>query len=100
MWVKPLACKSIDGDVLCEGVENNWMTPIKNYILNDSLPANEMEARKVRTTAARYLMSKSAISYNGRLATLEINILRRKEPCSMRGPFKYIQCAHWHSRTG
>lgn len=43
---------------MCVEAKNNWMTLIKEYILNGYLPTEEQEARKVRSTAAKYVISK------------------------------------------
>ncbi|KAI5676955.1 hypothetical protein M9H77_07905 [Catharanthus roseus] len=37
IWLEPLIRKSVDKEILCMNPEDNWMTPIKNYILNGSL---------------------------------------------------------------
>ena len=33
---------------------NNWMTPIKEYLINDVLPSESLEAKQLRYRATRY----------------------------------------------
>ena len=33
---------------------NNWMTPIKEYLINDILPSDSLEAKRLRYKATRY----------------------------------------------
>ncbi|KAI3678508.1 hypothetical protein L6452_37803 [Arctium lappa] len=55
-----LATPSIkdDGNILVAPIEeeNSWSDDIKNYLENDQLPDDRMEARKVRFKASRYVM--------------------------------------------
>lgn len=53
---KPLANKSINNEILCVDTEDNWMNPIKSYILNGSCPNKPDEARKIRLSKARYFI--------------------------------------------
>nr|KYP72966.1 Pro-Pol polyprotein [Cajanus cajan] len=43
----------------------NWMTPIRNFILQGELPTDLMEARKLRTQAARYSIVASELYRRG-----------------------------------
>lgn len=55
IWLEPLFGKSIDRVVMFVDPKNNWMTLIKEYILNSLLPTKEQEAHNVYSTAARYV---------------------------------------------
>lgn len=54
--LEPLLKKRIDVEVLSTEVEYNWMTLFKQYIANGLLPDDSVVARKVKTSATRYVM--------------------------------------------
>lgn len=58
--MESLAQKSIDNGVMCTEVESNWMTPLKEYILNGSLPEDPKAARNILTSAACYVIIKTS----------------------------------------
>lgn len=56
MWLEPLLWKTIDVKVLPTKIENNFITPLKQYITNAILPDDLMAGRKTRINTTRYMM--------------------------------------------
>ncbi|KAI5650727.1 hypothetical protein M9H77_36732 [Catharanthus roseus] len=107
IWLEPLIKKSIDKEILCIDPEDNWMTPIKNDILNGSLPDAVDQALKIRTTAAQYVFHNSqcgiqnsktlktqlGLSIGGNQVTI---YLLGERLDSMEKVTKYAHMSKWH----
>ncbi|KAI5682874.1 hypothetical protein M9H77_04102 [Catharanthus roseus] len=65
IWLEPFIKKSIDKEILCMNPEDNWMTSIKNYILNGSLLYAVDQAQKIKTTAEKHRQCYKVIKLRG-----------------------------------
>lgn len=55
-WIESLSRKSINKDVSMADMVNDWTTSIREFVLHEKLLDNQIQARKVRTTSARYIL--------------------------------------------
>lgn len=80
IMLEHLSIKSTDGEVMCMEVEDNWMTPIKECILNNSLLMGDSEDWKLRVTVARY-------------------VIENKDPYRTMGDWPLLKCVHQEERN-
>ncbi|XP_071718892.1 uncharacterized protein [Rutidosis leptorrhynchoides] len=64
IWVEEVKIKTIEEDSVSATVEEeerSWMTPIIEFLANDTLPIDSSEARKIKMKAPMYLLDKGIL---------------------------------------